>query len=318
MASGSSRRYTDGMTRKRMAQGCLLVLALGLGCLLLGVAALWCYFTPAVERSQPIAYAERRGRPLTLEILRPRRPNGLGVVLVVSGGWRSDPRAVRPFMVAPLLRRGYTVMAVSHLSQPDATVAEIAADMHRAVRFIRHQAHDYGIDPDRLGVTGGSAGGHLSLLLATRGGPGPSEAPDPVDRESSAVQAAAIFFPVTDLLNLGSSTENPGDGGPPKSFVAAFCPDAAARAAWPVSGRELSPIYHITGGLPPVLIVHGDADTLTPLEQSVWFRDRAREAGRTVELVVRHGKKHGWLGMVWDVRLFADWFDTYLRTTGAT
>ena len=163
------------------------------------------------------------------------------------------------------------------------------------------------------GANGGSAGGHLGLLLATRGVPGLSTAPDPVDRESSAVQAAAVFFPVTDLLNLGSSTENPGDGGPPKSFVAAFCPDDAARAEWPNIGRELSPIYHIGPSMPPVLIVHGDADTLTPLEQSLWFRDRAREAGREVELVVRHGKKHGWPTMLWDVRLFADWFAEHLR-----
>jgi acetyl esterase/lipase len=293
--------------------GCASVLVAGVAGLALVVAALWWYYSPAVERTDGIVYSERRGRPLTLDVLRPRHPNGLGVLLVVSGGWRSEPRSVRPFLLAPLLRRGYTVLAVSHLSQPEATVTEIAADMQRAVRFIRHHARDYGIDPGRLAAIGGSAGGHLSLLLATRGGPGNSAAADPVDRESSAVQAAAVFFPVTDLLNLGSSTENPGDGGPPKSFVAAFCPDAAARAAWPVSGRELSPIYHITASLPPVLIVHGDADTLTPLEQSTWFQDRAREAGRTVELVVRRGKKHGWPTMLWDVRLFARWFDTYLQ-----
>ena len=128
------------------------------------------------------------------------------------------------WMVAPLLRRGYTIFAVSHLSQPQATVMEIVADVHRGVRFIRHHAKEYGIDPNRIGVAGGSAGGHLSLMLATRGGPGVPDANDPVDRESSAVQAAAVFFPVTDLLNLGDSTENPGDGGPPKSFVKAFGP----------------------------------------------------------------------------------------------
>jgi acetyl esterase/lipase len=215
-------------------------------------------------------------------------------------------------MVAPLLRRGYTIFAVSHLSQPQASVMEIVADVNRSVRFIRHHAREYGVDPNRFGVAGGSAGGHLSLMLATRGGPGAPDANDPVDRESSAVQAVAIFFPVTDLLNLGRSTENPGDGGPPKSFVKAFGPQSTDPAVWKVIGREMSPIYYVTPDLPPVLIVHGDVDTLVPLEQSEWFVARAREAGCTIELVVRPGKKHGWLTMVWDIRRFADWFDRHL------
>ncbi len=61
-----------------------------------------------------------------------------------------------------------------------------------------------------------------------------------------------------------------------------------------------------------MLIFHGDADTLVPLEQSAWFLTRACEAGGTVKLVVRHGKAHGWLTMIWDIRQFGAWFDQYL------
>src|SRR5262249_49343539 len=145
--------------------------------------------------------------------------------------WKSGPAgSLRQWMVAPLLRRGYTVFAVYHVSQPQATVMEITDDVNRAVRYVRHNARQYGVDPQRLGVTGGSAGGHLSLMLATRGGPG-SKGPDPIDAESSAVQAVAIFYPVTDLLNLGDSTENLHDGGPPKSFIKAFGPNSTNLAA---------------------------------------------------------------------------------------
>ena len=168
---------------------------------------------------------------------------------------------------------------------------DITEDVNRAVRYIRHNARQYHVDPQRLGVTGGSSGGHLSLMLATRGGPGPAEANNPVDRESSAIQAVAIFYPVTDLLNLGNSTENLGDGGPPKSFARGFGPQSTNLAVWKVIGRELSPIYYVTSNLPPSLIYHGDADTLVPLD----------------------GGKHGWISMVWDLRRFADWFDHYLR-----
>jgi len=274
----------------------------------------WWYFHPVVDRHDGVVYGRRGDKKLSLDVIRPANPNGLAVVLVVSGGWRSGDAGSAPvWLMAPVLRRGYTVFAVYHMSQPDATVMEIIEDVHRAVRFVRHHAHDWKIDPHRIGITGGSAGGHLSLMLATRGGPGSRDAQDPVDRASSAVQSVAIFYPVTDLLNLGSSTENPGDGGPPKSFVQAFGPDATDMARWKSIGRDCSPIYHITSELPPVLIYHGDADTLVPLEQSRRFQQCARESGHDVQIVVHRGGGHGWLTMLWDVRQFATWFDLTLR-----
>ncbi|MGA2657898.1 MAG: alpha/beta hydrolase [Verrucomicrobiota bacterium] len=229
----------------------------------LGFGSVWLYLHPHIERTNGVVYGQRQGRKLAMDVVRPAKPNGLGVMVMVSGGWRSStPGSFPPWAAAPLLRRGYTVFAVYHISQPEATVMEIAEEVSRAVRYIRHHARDYGVDPHRLGVTGGSAGGHLSLLLATRGGPGPADAADAVDRESSAVGAVAIFFPVTDLLNLGASTENAGDGGPPKSFVKAFGPQSTNLAVWKVIGRGLSPIYYVRSNLPPILIYHGDADTL--------------------------------------------------------
>ncbi|HRI16206.1 MAG TPA: alpha/beta hydrolase [Verrucomicrobiota bacterium] len=272
----------------------------------------WWYFHPRFEHSIRGTYGERHDRDLILDVVRPSHPNGLGIVFIVSGGWKSGTNSFRPWMAAPLLRRGYTVIPVYHVSQPDATVMEIIDDMHRAVRFIRYHARDYGINPDRLGVVGGSAGGHLSLMLATRGGPGSPEASDPVNRASSEVQAVAIFYPVTDLLNLGSSTENLGDGGPPKSFVRAFGPQSTNLAVWREIGRESSPIYFVTSNFPPTLIIHGDADTLVPLEQTLRFQTLAQELGRVVEVVIHPGGGHGWLTLPWDIRKFARWFDEHL------
>jgi acetyl esterase/lipase len=275
-------------------------------------AGVWLYYHPSLTSVQRVTYGQRHGHELAYDVVRPENPNGLGVALMVSGSWKSGTNSFRPWMTAPLLRRGYTILAVYHVSQPEATVAEIFEDVSRAIRHIRHHAQEHGIDPKRLGVTGGSAGGHLSLLLATRGGPGLAQTADPIDRESCAVQAVAIFYPVTDLLNLGNSTENLHDGGPPKSFVKAFRPQPNGLTNWVDIGKPLSPIFHLHPGVAPTLIYHGDADTLVPLDQSQRYQSRAREIGSTVELVVHPGGKHGWLTMLWDIHHFADWFDRHL------
>lgn len=305
-SSGSFRR----IKRLRLfLKAILAMLALSAGV----VGSIWWYLHPNVSRTDGVVYGRRNDRDLTMDVLRPTKPNGAAVAVMVSGSWKSGaPGQIPGWMLAPLLRRGFTVFAISHVSQPEVTVMEIIEDVNRGIRHVRHHANDYGIDPNRIGVTGGSSGGHLSLMLATRGGLGPTHSVDPVDRESSAVQAAALFFPVTDLLNLGQSTENPGDGGPPKSYVRAFGPDATNMVAWKKIGRETSPIYHVTSEMPPVLIHHGDSDTLTPLEQSEWFAARALDTGAKVTVVVRSGKAHGWPTMIWDIHQFAAWFERVL------
>ncbi len=273
----------------------------------------WWYFHPEFTRTPGIVYTQRNGRDLTLDVVKPANATGSCVLVMVSGAWKSDAKKFQPWMGASFLREGHTLVAVSHLSQPQASVQEIVEDVQHAARFVRHHAKEYGIDPNRIGVFGGSSGGHLSLMLATRGGPGDPRAADPVDRESSAVQAATVFYPVTDLLNLGPSTENLHDGGPPKSFRKAFGPKAADLKEWQGIGHDLSPIFYVSNKLPPVYIAHGDADTLVPLDQSTRFREKAVEQGREVVITVESGGRHGWSTMLWDAHLFAGWMTEKLR-----
>ena len=155
-------------------------------------------------------------------------------------------------------------------------------------------------------------------MLGTCGAAGDPAAEDPVDRESSAVQCVACFYPPTDLLDLGQSTENPGDGGPPKSFVAGFGPRAKTMAEWKVLGRELSPIYHISPQMPPTFIVHGDADTLVPLDQSQRFMKEAKKYDLKLRLDVEPGGGHGWPTMMLDIVNFARWFDEHLLAGDGT
>ncbi len=153
-----------------------------------------------------------------------------------------------------------------------------------------------------------------------QGGAGKADAPDPVDRESSAVQAVACFFPPTDFLNYGGPSISGVGEGPLAPLRVAFGPRALTEEGRKTLGREISPIYFVTKQLPPTLIIHGDADKAVPLQQSESFVQRARSAGAAnVELIVRPGKGHGW-GDFWksaeDITEFADWFDRHLRDRG--
>jgi acetyl esterase/lipase len=281
--------------------------------LLLALSCAWAQTNLDFKRTEDVIYGRKFGTALTLDVLQPHPANGVGILLMVSGGWFSSHEAINANYIRPLLNRGYTVFAVVHGSQPKFTITEIEPDIHRAVRFIRHNAARYGVDPDRLGITGGSAGGHLSLTMGTQGGSGDAGAKDPVDRESSAVQCVACLFPPTDFLNYSKPGEDAVGVGILKPFKAAFGPRADTEEERQKLGREISPIYFVHSNMPPILIIHGNADTLVPIYQSETFVKRCEAMGSTARLVVREGKTHGWADMSKDLELFADWFDEHLR-----
>lgn len=279
---------------------------------------------PAFTRTEDVIYGRKFGTALTMDVFRPNEnANGAAIVLAVSGGWFSAHEAINPGFIAELLRRGYTVFAVVHGSQPKFTIPEVLSDMHRAVRYIRYHAEDYQIDPERIGMTGGSAGGHLSLMQGTAGEPGKEDAKDPVERVSSRVQAVACFFPPTDFLNYGKPGEIALGRGVLSAFRAPFDfheYDAKQNLFVPVTdeekilelGRRISPIYHVTADDAPTLIIHGDADKLVPLQQAESIVAKFTECGVPAEVVVKKGAAHGWPDIRNDMSTIADWFDQHL------
>jgi acetyl esterase/lipase len=265
------------------------------------------------KRTEDVIYGRKSGTALTLDVFQPANANGIGIAMMVSGGWFSAHEAINPLFFKALLDRGYTVFAVVHGSQPKFTITEIEPDIQRAIRFIRHNAAKYGVDPNRLGITGGSAGGHLSLTMAVKGAKGDAVAKDPVERESSEIQCVACFFPPTDFLNYGKPDEDAVGVGTLKNFKAAFGSRADTEEDRKKLGHEISPIYFIHSNMPPVLIMHGDADKLVPIYQARMFVKRCEEFDNTAKLIERPGKEHGWPEMFKDMEIFADWFDEYLR-----
>jgi len=266
------------------------------------------------KRSEDVIYGRKFGTALTLDVFAPTKTNGLGIVFVVSGGWYSAHEAISPRWFGPLLDRGYVVFAVVHGSQPKFAIPEIEQDMHRALRFIRANSERYGVHPDKLGITGASAGGHLSLMMAAKGKAGDPNAKDPIDREDSTVQCVACFFPPTDFLNYAKEGESAFSTGILQNFKPAFGPRIEKPEKHEELGREISPIYHLRSNMAPVLIVHGDADTLVPIYQARRFVEKCHAEGVEAKLLVREGKAHGWQGMEKDMEIFADWFGKHLQT----
>lgn len=279
----------------------------------------------AFTRIEDVIYGRKFGTALTLDVFTPtKNANGAAVVWVVSGGWFSSHEAVNAGPIQEFLKRGYTVFAVVHGSQPKYTIPEVLEDMHRSVRFIRSRADQFKIDPDRIGITGGSAGGHLSLMQGTAGTSGRPDAKDPVDRFPSRVQAVACFFPPTDFLNYGKPGENALGRGILVNFRAPFDFhefDGKTKAFVPVTdeekvlsiGRDISPVNHVSSDDPPTLIIHGDADLLVPIQQAELIIDKLKQSNVAAELVVKKGAAHGWQGMEKDREVFADWFDKHLQ-----
>ncbi len=278
------------------------------------------------ERKEDVVYGRKYGVALTLDVFTPKDANGAAVIFAVSGGWFSAHEAINVSFFGELLKRGYTVFAVVHGSQPKFTIPEIAEDMHRAVRFIRHNASRFRIDPARIGIMGASAGGHLSLLIGTSGAPGPADAKDPVDRESSRVQAVACFFPPTDFLNVGAPGRDIfqaleaelGAFRAPFDFVereekTGRLVAIQSREKRLEIAREISPVTHVSADDPPSLIIHGDADKLVPIQQAQVFEEKMRSVGATVKLVTKPGAGHGWPDILKDLALIADWFDEHLK-----
>ena len=291
------------------------------------VVAAWCGAARAEEsftRTEEVIYGRKYGMALTMDVFTPtQNKNGAALVMVISGGWISAQSQIRPIVAAEPLKRGYTVFAVVHGSQPKFTIPECVDDMHRAVRYIRTHAEDFGIDPDRIGVTGASAGGHLSLMLGCASKEGDPDARDPVERASSRVQAVACFFPPTDFMNFGEPGKKSMGIEPDHQFKPPFDfrkQDPDTKLFMPVDlptreaiCREMSPIYYVSKDDAPTLILHGDSDRLVPLQQSEIIIDAFNEAGVPCELIVKTGQGHGvWPSIFDDLKTVVDWFDKHL------
>lgn len=276
-----------------------------------------------------VIYGMHGGLALLMDVHVPATPNGLGIVFIAGSGWRAGLDYAAPplkespqvgMYVPPLLQAGYTVFTLSHRATPVFKYPAPVEDVQRAVRFIRHNAATYKIDPARIGGLGGSSGAHLISMLATLDGAGDAADRDPVNRHSAKLQCIAARAAPTDLPKMAGSA-----GAPLVAlFVGAVAPDGAAATSPELKiAAAASPVTYVTRDDPPVLLIHGDADRIVPFQQSEVMKAALGAAGVPAKLLRIPGADHGpeFPGAKnppdYKAEIVA-WFNTHLRGGGST
>lgn len=268
-----------------------------------------------VEIIRDVVYGTGGGRDLRMHVLRPRdvpdRPRP-ALVWIHGGAWRAGSKDSGIQRLIPYVRRGYVGATIEYRLSVEACFPSQIQDCKCAIRFLRTQHDRFGVDPERIGAWGESAGGHLAALLGTSGGVASFEGEGGWRGSPSGVQAVCDWYGPTDFLRMdraGSEIWHDGPDSPESRLIGAPIqsnPDLAARA---------NPISYVDGDEPPFLIVHGAKDSIVPLEQSQLLYQALSAAGSEATFKALLDAGHG--GQPFEEpsveRLVAEFFAQYLK-----
>jgi acetyl esterase/lipase len=246
-----------------------------------------------------VVYGVHADVPLPMDVHRPEPANGRGIVFIPGAGWagisQAGGQAIKDnnpqvrLLLPPLLAAGYTVFVVEHRGAPRFHYPSQLQDVERAVRFIRHNASRFGIEPGRIGGVGYSSGANLVAMLGVRSDKSPSADSDPIERESERIQCVV-------------------GGGTPADLTQASVPDAyrmlSAYLGEPVGEpgtrepkveqllKEASPITYVTRDDAPMLLFNGTNDRLVPISNMRLIADALQHAGVPVKAIPLEGAPH--------------------------
>jgi acetyl esterase/lipase len=254
------------------------------------------------NKESNVVYGMYSGLALLMDVYTPENSNGYGIIFINGSGWHAglelNTRALkdRPdtleSMGIPLIEEGFTLFFINHRSAPRFKMPDIIADAQRAVRFVRHHAERYQIDPGKLTAMGGSSGAHLSAMLGVMDGKGDPVASDEILRHSAKVQCVVAHAAPADLAADGT----------PMFFVTSVTATIGVRMPRSESEKEVyqevSPLYHVTPDDAPMLLIHGDQDGTVPFAQSELFTAKLKETGVSVTFVPVKGGGHGLTGNI--------------------
>ncbi len=257
----------------------------------------------AIQRD--IEYAVHDGEKMLLDIAKPSTPGPHPAIVCLHGGaWKFGKKdhlsktsryldvefgTGRKSLIEWLAGEGYVAVSVGYRLMPKHKFPAPVEDAKTAIRFLRANAAKYDLDPDRVGIVGYSAGGHIASLVGTTSADAGFDGT--LYREhSSKVTCVVDFFGPTDLALF---VEAEGVES------AIFKPMLGARYREnPELYRKASPIEHVTKDAPPFLILHGTADILVPIIHSERFHKKLLDAGAKSEMKTLPGQGHGWTGDV--------------------
>jgi acetyl esterase/lipase len=215
------------------------------------------------------------------------------MVYIHGGGWRAGSKNRIPAFLAEGVRAGlYSVISVEYRFTDVATHPAQVNDCVRAIQFARSKAKEWNLDPERFGVTGGSAGAHLSLWIALHDDLADPGSDDPVERQSSRVSCAIGFAGPTDWSLLGEIPH----GHPAYRQLLGYEPGTAAEEMDAAKKSSVSPITFVSKDDPPILIVHGDADVIVPVKHALDLDIEMGKAGADSELFLVEGGRHNVAG----------------------
>lgn len=231
-----------------------------------------------------IAYGPHERNKLDIYV-----PPGAGpfplLVWIHGGAWRHGSKDGNVFGL-PMLAKGYAVASINYRYTNHAIYPAQIHDCKSAIRFLRANAKKYKFDPDHIGVSGASAGGHLVALLGTTGDVKDLEGDNGPKDVSSRVQAVCDIFGPTDIGRMGDSAGFPKDSHPIRQLLGGSVDDKKDLC------DKCSPIKFITKDDAPFIILHGTKDALVPVEQSELFHAALKKGGVESTLIVIQDAGH--------------------------
>jgi acetyl esterase/lipase len=270
---------------------------------------------PDVELIRDVEYGAGGGRPLKMHLIRPKTPpkDAMPVVVWIHGGaWRAGNKDSGIGNLARFARRGYFCASIEYRLSQEAIFPAQIEDCKCALRFLRAKAKEYNLDPNRIGVWGSSAGGHLVALLGTSGDVKELEGKGGWQEFSSRVNAVCDFFGPTDFLKMKDFPSNIDRNSP-------NCPEALLVGGSLEQNKDkaakANPITYITKDDPPFLIMHGDKDPIVPFNQSELLHEALKKAGVDVTFHTVKDAGHGFGGP--EIQKMVDeFFDKHLKQSG--
>jgi acetyl esterase/lipase len=264
---------------------------------------------PGVKVLKDLAYVPGGHELQKLDLYLPEKASEHPLPLVVwihGGGWQGGSKEGCPLR-SLMLDKGYAVASINYRFSQHALFPAQIQDCKAAIRWLRANAKKYNLDPDRVGVGGDSAGGHLVALLGTTAGVKDLEGDAGNLDQSSRVQAVVDWYGPTDFATVGPGLSNPNS--PVSKLIGGSPLENKEKAA------KASPITYVGKDAAPMLIMHGDKDKLVIPSQSEELAAALKKAGAEVTLEVVKGNGHGGPDFLnpENRKRIADFFDKYLR-----